>query len=140
MDHTQQRSKNGDSITIPLPEAIVGWFTELKYRSANSEFVFPRRRSSKRHGHVSPDTLNAALGKLFKEEKLEMPHFTVHDLRRTFRTMLGQLGVPGHVAERCMNHRLPAMERTYNKHDYLDERRLALGKVASTVSGFIDCN
>lgn len=130
----KHRSKNGDQITIPLVESVGAWFTELKYRSANSEFVFPRRRSSKRHGHVSPDTLNAALGKLFKEEKLEIPHFTVHDLRRTFRTMLGQLGVPGHVAERCMNHRLPAMERVYNTYDYLDERRTALESVAKNIA------
>lgn len=53
----KHRSKNGDQITIPLVESVGAWFTELKYRSANSEFVFPRRRSSKRHGHVSPENL-----------------------------------------------------------------------------------
>lgn len=133
----KHRSKNGDQITIPLVGTVCAWFTELKYRSAGSEYVFPRRRSSKRYGHMSPDTLNAAIGKLFKQKKLEMPHFTVHDLRRTFRTMLGQLGVPGHVAERCMNHRLPAMERVYNTYDYLDERREALKKVALTISPMV---
>lgn len=133
----KHRSKNGDAITIPLVEPVVEWFVELKHRSAGSEFVFPRRRSSKRHGHVSPDTLNAALAKLFREGKLDIPHFTVHDLRRTFRTQLGSHGVPGHVAERCMNHRLPGIERTYNTYDYLDERREALKKVALTISPMV---
>jgi integrase len=129
----KHRSKNGDSITIPLVECVTEWFQELKYRSSGSEYVFPRRRSSKRNEHVSPDTLNAAIAKLFKEEKLEIDHFTIHDLRRTFRTQLGLLGVPGHVAERCMNHRIPVIERTYNVHDYLDERREALQLVARVI-------
>lgn len=132
----KERSKNGDSITIPLVPPVVAWFITLKYRSAGVEFVFPRRRSSKRHGHISPDTLNAAMAKLFREDKLEMPHFTVHDLRRTFRTLLGVLGIPGHIAERCMNHRPPALERIYNSYDYLDERRDALEKVTFKISPY----
>ena len=134
----KHRSKNGDSITIPLVECVAEWFQELKYRSSGSEYVFPRRRSSKRNGHVSPDTLNAAIAKLFKEEKLDVPHFTVHDLRRTFRTQLGLLGVPGHVAERCMNHRIPGIERTYNVHDYLDERGEALDAVCQKISSLVN--
>lgn len=133
----KHRSKNGDAITISLVKPVVEWFVELQHRSAGSEFVFPRRRSSKRHGHVSPDTLTAAIAKLFREDKLDMPHFTVHDLRRTFRTQLGGLGVSGHIAERCMNHRLPAMERVYNSYDYLDERRDALHQVAERISPLV---
>ncbi|BBB31500.1 tyrosine-type recombinase/integrase [Neptunomonas japonica] len=133
----KHRSKNGDSITIPLVGSVIEWFQELKYRSAGSEYVFPRRRISKRNGHISPDTLNAAIAKLFREGKLDMPHFTVHDLRRTFRTQLGLLGVPGHVAERCMNHRIPGIERTYNVHDYFDERKEALEKVNSRIATLV---
>lgn len=134
----KHRSKNGDSITIPLVGSVVEWFQELKYRSAGSEYVFPRRRISKRNGHISPDTLNAAIAKLFREGKLEMPYFTVHDLRRTFRTQLGLLGVPGHVAERCMNHRILGIERTYNIHDYFDERKEALEKVNSRMAPLVN--
>lgn len=133
----RQRSKNGDSITIPLVGCVIEWFVELKYRSGGSEYVFPRRRSSKRNGHISPDTLNAAFVKLFREEKLQIPHFTVHDLRRTFRTQLGLLGVPGHVAERCMNHRIPGIERVYNIHDYFDERKQALTLVAQKIEPLV---
>ena len=66
-----------------------------------------------------------------------MPHFTVHDLRRTFRTQLGLLGVPGHVAERCMNHRIPGIERAYNIHDYFDERKEALEKVMNRMGPLV---
>ncbi|WP_425312263.1 tyrosine-type recombinase/integrase [Pseudoalteromonas lipolytica] len=60
----------------------------------------------KRFGHISPNTINAAIQKLFKQEKIPVAHFTVHDLRRTCRSLLAEAGVAGHVAERCLNHKL----------------------------------
>jgi integrase len=50
---------------------------------------------------------------------------TPHDLRRTLRMGLAQLGVPREVAERCLNHAVEGIEAVYNTHDYLDERRAA---------------
>lgn len=71
---------------------------------------------------MSPATMNWALG----EVKHGLEHFTLHDLRRTARTHLARLGVSPHVAERCLNHKLPGINDTYDTHDYLSERRLAL--------------
>lgn len=51
---------------------------------------------------------------------------TPHDLRRTARSWLGRLGVAPHIAERCLNHRLGRIVETYDRHDYLGERRGAL--------------
>jgi integrase len=53
-----------------------------------SPYVFPNRRRARRARvpHMGIDTLNAALQTL--EHGLE--HFTVHDLRRTARTQLGE--------------------------------------------------
>lgn len=48
--------------------------------------------------------------------------WTPHDLRRTFRTRLGALGFPPHVAEKCINHKLEGMLEIYDRHDYKDER------------------
>lgn len=134
----QERSKTGVSISVPLPEAAVNWFKELQIRAYGSEYVFPNRRSSKRFGHISPDTINAAIGKLFKQEKIPVPHFTVHDLRRTCRSLLAGEGVSGHVAERCLNHKLKGVEGIYDRYDYLDERRKALEKIATVISVICD--
>jgi hypothetical protein len=54
---------------------------------------------------------------------------------RTFPTLVAQLGAPDHVAERCLNHKLKGVEGIYNRHDYFDERREALTKLALTVNG-----
>lgn len=63
----------------------------------------------------------------------DIPHFTVHDLRRTCRTLLTQQGTPGHVAERCLNHKLKGVEGIYDQYDYLEERKEALIQLAESI-------
>lgn len=121
-----ERSKTEVAITIPLSELAMQCLDELKVRSVDSPYLFPSRRVSKRFGHISPDTLNAALKKMFDEGKMPVEHFTVHDLRRTFRSLLASLSVPWHVAERCLNHKLKGVEGIYDRYDYLNERAEAL--------------
>jgi len=93
----EDRSKTGIALTVPLTDEVLEWLHELYTRANGSEFVFPKRPSSIRYGHISPDTLNAAIQKLHREGKLTVEHFTVHDLRRTFRSLLTSEGVPGHI-------------------------------------------
>ncbi|MGB6007788.1 tyrosine-type recombinase/integrase [Castellaniella sp.] len=142
----QERSKSGVAIDIPLPDLAIEWLNELKVRAFGSAYVFPNRRSSKMP-HMGKDTLNRAISKLFGREpgKAVQPenkmgdfeHFTVHDLRRTCRSLLASLGVPGHVAERCLNHKLKGVEGIYNRHDYFDERRDAFELLAQRLASLI---
>lgn len=124
-----ERSKNKQPIAIPLQSYVVSIFEELKIRAFGSSFVFPNRRRSKRYEHMSPDTLNAAINKLFAEKKLTIPHFTVHDFRRTYRTLLSSLGTPPHIAEKCMNHGKKSVEATYDQYAYFDERQKAHNEI-----------
>lgn len=134
-------------VPIPLPDLTIQFFEELKVRSAGSDYVFPARRASKRRGYISDDTLNHALAKLFGKkvdadkapypnhfEQANIDYFTVHDLRRTFRTLLSSLGVSGRVAELCVNHKLKneysSTEATYDKYDFFDERKAALNTLS----------
>lgn len=130
------RSKTGVAISIPLADEVIEWLRELNIRACGSEYVFPKRRASIRNGHISPDTLNAAIQKLFREDKLPLEHFTVHDLRRTCRSLLAAEGVLGHVAERCLNHKLKGVEGIYDRYDYLEERRAALELLAKIIVSF----
>lgn len=132
-----ERSKTGIGISVPLPVESLEWLYELKIRANCSEFVFPNRRTSKR-GHISPDTLNAAIQKLHRENKLSIDHFTVHDLRRTCRSMLASEGVSGHVAERCLNHKIQGVEGIYDRYDYMNERREALQLISTKLAPIIN--
>ncbi|WP_269902058.1 tyrosine-type recombinase/integrase [Paenalcaligenes faecalis] len=141
-----ERSKSGVAIDIPLPDLAIQWLDELKVRSLGSDYVFPNRRSSKMP-HMGKDTLNRAIAKLFgrepgravqPENKMgDIAYFTVHDLRRTCRSLLAAIGVPGHVAERCLNHALKGVEGIYNRHDYFDERKEALELLAKKLEPII---
>lgn len=111
--------------TIPLPPIAVEWLREIKRTSVASDYVFPARRRAGKPT-MSPATLTWVMGEI----KHGLEHFTLHDLRRTARTHLARLGVKPYVAERCLNHKLPGINDTYDTHDYLDERRLALNALA----------
>lgn len=141
------RSKTGAAITIPLPPQIIEWLNELKMRSCGSDYVFPARRASKKP-HMGDDTLNRAISSMFGHEagrKVQPKNlmgdikpFSPHDLRRTFRSLAAALGVQGHVAERCLNHKLKGIVGTYNRHDYLEERLAAHTKVADYLADIIN--
>lgn len=134
-----ERSKTGVKISIPLVPLVIKILDELKVIAYDSDYVFPNRRSSKRP-YMGADTLNRAITKCFGHEAGkkkqppnlmgEMDHFTVHDLRRTCRTLLSKIGVEGHIAERCLNHKLRGVMGIYDKHDYFEERKLAFEKLS----------
>jgi integrase len=121
------RTKTGSGQEIPLAAPVLDWLEELRIRAGGSPYLFPARRTSKRFPHVSPDTLNVALNSLTHG----LEPFTVHDFRRTTRTLLASLGVSGNVAERCLNHKLRGLEGIYNRHDYFEERKAALSQLAT---------
>ena len=50
----------------------------------------------------------------------------LHDLRRTLRTGLAELGIPFQIAERVLNHAMPSLQSVYDKHSYAVEKRRAL--------------
>lgn len=116
-----ERTKTAREFVIPLPAVAVEWLQEIKRSTPDSDFVFPAKRRTGK-STMSPETMNWALGTL----NHGLIHFTLHDLRRTARTHLAALGVSPHIAERCLNHKLPGIIDVYDKHDYLTERRTAL--------------
>ena len=62
-----------------------------------------------------------------KHQGHEMPHWSMHDLRKTARTNWSTLTEP-HVAEIMLGHRLPGEWQTYDKHAYLEEQTEAYKK------------
>jgi integrase len=67
------------------------------------------------------------------QDKIGIPYWTAHDLRRTFSTQLSAMGVAPHIVEKCLGHKLPKIMATYNQHEWLDERRDALNQWAEKI-------
>jgi integrase len=60
-----------------------------------------------------------------------MPHWTLHDFRRTISTrMNNNLGVAPHVVEAILGHVVKGVAGIYNRADYLNEQRRALERWA----------
>lgn len=124
------RSKTNTEFKIHLSSSALLILNELKVFARGSDYLFPSRRTSKRSPCISPDTLNRAISNLLNKTENSIEHFTVHDLRRTFRSLLSELKVQPHIAERCLNHKLKGIEEVYDRYDYFEERVDALNKVA----------
>jgi integrase len=115
-------SKKGKSIVIPLPVQAIDALNELFIRAADSDSLLPARSAQHRKlAHISEATINVALSKIKNNE-----HFTVHDLRRTGKTKLQEIGIDEYISERCLNHKVSGVQGTYGRHDFFDERKKAL--------------
>jgi integrase len=62
--------------------------------------------------------------------------WTPHDLRRTARTLLGELGCPYEVGEAILSHRLPGVAGTYNKAKYAAEKVEWLTRLGEHLDAF----
>jgi integrase len=68
----------------------------------------------------------------------ELPRWTLHDLRRTARSLMSRAGVPSDHAERCLGHVLPGIRGTYDRHEYLKEKRHAFETLAALINRIVN--
>jgi integrase len=59
--------------------------------------------------------------------------WTLHDLRRTAKTLMQRAGIRPDISERVLGHVQGAIEATYDRHGYTDEKREALEKLAAMI-------
>jgi integrase len=68
-------------------------------------------------------------GKPAFDKGCPLPHWTLHDLRRTCATNMAALGVQVHVTEKLLNHvsgTTGGIVAVYQRHAYMDEMRIAI--------------
>ena len=72
------------------------------------------------------------------DQRCGVKDWTLHDLRRTARSLMSRVGVAPYVAEKCLGHVSGAIERTYDRHAYLNEKREAFAKLADEVIRIVE--
>ena len=143
------RAKNGLTNLIPLSNQTTRVLDKQREalefqrqkRQARGEkagpnaFVFPCRHLAK----DKPMTVYAIDQEAQRiSEKLSVPGFTPHDLRRTCSTKLGEMLVPGHLIDKITNHKPTGItDRVYNKYDYLKEKQEALNAWGARLSRIV---
>lgn len=71
--------------------------------------------------------------KITEASGAELRSWTIHDLRRTAKSLMIRAGVRPDISERVLGHVIGGVEGTYDRHDYEAEKADALVKLAGLV-------
>jgi len=119
----------GGALALPaMALAII----DKQPRFASSPYVFPARGSDGpfRGFGASKAAFDAKLPK-------ETRPWTLHDLRRSARSLLPRAGVLSEHAERVLGHAIRSVEGIYDRHQYFMEKREALARLAGLVDSIV---
>ena len=67
-----------------------------------------------------------------------IPNWTLHDLRRTAKSLMARAGVRPDISERVLGHVIAGVEGVYDRHSYLEEKRDALEKLAAMIERILN--
>jgi integrase len=120
----------GGALTLPGTALAL---IEAQPRLASSSYVFPAR------GHNGQPFSGFGASKAALDGKLpdDMAGWTIHDLRRTARSLMSRAGVSSEHAEKVMGHAIGGVEGIYDRHQYLDEKADALKRLAALIDSIV---
>ena len=121
---------------VPLTRAMSALLGEPKAKG----FVFSNDGGSQPLAGFSKAkaALDRTIDEIRRARGLElMPHWTLHDLRRTARSLMSRAGVRPDVSERVIGHAIAGVAGVYDRHSYADEKREALEKLAGLVARIV---
>ena len=72
------------------------------------------------------------------DEACGVTGWTLHDLRRTARTLMSRAGVNSDVAEQCLGHLLHGVRKTYNRDDFKEQKKIAFEVLAALINQIVN--
>ncbi|WP_412754404.1 tyrosine-type recombinase/integrase [Legionella donaldsonii] len=130
----KENTKQGEIMRIHLTDPVKKMFKELQSDST-CQYVL----SAKGNKPLSPKALSRSINRI--QERLGIPHWTAHDLRRSFCTQLGEiLHIDPVVIEKCLGHKMPKIMATYNRNEMLPQRKEALTKWSEYLENLLQDN
>ena len=82
--------------------------------------------------------VNIAAAKEALDRASGVSGFTLHDLRRTARSLMSRAGVSSDHAERYLGHVIGGVRGVYDRHQYLAEMALAYATLASQIERIVN--
>ncbi|WP_245429494.1 site-specific integrase [Mesorhizobium sp. DCY119] len=147
------RTKNGELHRVPLsPLAVEIIETALPMSGGKAGYLFTMTGGETASTGYSraKDRLDLAMARIMAEEAKQrgddpegvepLPHWTLHDLRRTCASGMGELGTAPHVIEAALNHKsglIKGVAKIYNRYTYDKEKREALENWAAFLTGLV---
>lgn len=129
---------------IPLSRAALA-LVQAQPVLNGCDFVFPSRSRTpfsgfgKSKAKLDKAVLKAMQKRAKEPETIEpVPNWTLHDLRRTAKTLMVRAGVRPDISERVLGHVIAGVEGTYDRHSYAEEKRDALEKLAAIIESILN--
>jgi integrase len=121
--------EKGNAGSLRLPPAALA-IIKAQPRVASNDYVFAASRGN---GPLSGFNKRKASF----DEACGVSGWTLHDLRRTARSLMSAVGVPNDIAERTLGHTIGGVRGVYDRHEYLEEKSAALAKVAAKIKSIV---
>jgi integrase len=128
----KERSKNGESHAVHLSPLVCEILSALP--RIGDRFLFTQ------HGE-KPVAAWTDVKARFTKHMGDIPHWTLHDLRRTAASHMAQLRVDALVVDKILNHssvKLRGTAAIYNRYEYADERRAALNTWSNYIESLVN--
>jgi len=126
-----ERYKTGIPNIVPLTKEAQSWIGDPA-----KGFLFSSNGGNRAFNGYSKakSQLDKVIAQQRRKANLKaIPAWTLHDLRRTARSLMSRAGVASEVAEQVLGHKLPGVRGVYDRHTYAAEKRGALEKLAALV-------
>jgi integrase len=117
--------EKGTAGSLVLPEIAMD-IIQAQPRFASNPYVFAGRGSSYMQGQSKRKAQ-------FDAKLTGVAPWTVHDLRRTARSLMSRAGVLPHVSERVLGHAAKGVEGIYDRYEYREEKAQALSALSKVV-------
>jgi integrase len=101
------------------------WLNNKTKKSVDQRMLRTLRALARRRGEDDP-------------AKVELSHWTNHDIRRTVRSGLSRLRIAEEVREAVLAHVRPGIRGVYDHYQYFDEKKEALTLWAARLQSIVD--
>jgi integrase len=121
------RNKTNKELVRPLSKAAIAL---LAGQRRINEFVF----TADGRGPIG----GFSKGKATFDKSCGVTGWTLHDLRRTARSLMSRAGVNSDIAERCLGHVIPGVRGVYDRHQYRQEMAHAYEALAAQLDRILN--
>lgn len=131
-----EAGEKGNAGKLKLPKLALD-IIRAQPEVADNPYVFSARAGSHISGYGK---LKAKLDDEIKKanEGQAIAAWTLHDLRRTAKSLMQRAGVRPDVSERVLGHAIQGVEGVYDRHTYAALKTKALEKLAALVQSIVE--
>jgi integrase len=123
------RYKTNTDVTLPLSQAARGLLAAIP-GFQNCQYVFTNDGRSPISGFSK--------SKKAFDQVCGVKGWTLHDLRRTARSLMSRVGIDPDHAERCLGHKIKGVRGTYDRHAYQAEMLRAFEALAQQIDRIVN--